>query len=243
VNYTQILDQLYSYNGTALGELFIPPVPPGWGPLDNPGNVPLYSYDVNAAAQYLTTAMNQMGYYTVMANGTTIGSTSAPHGFLPNVPYYYIVPANSLTLGLITIVQTDLAQIGINIAPTGITTAVYDSLESHPNTAPPIVGVGWCADWADPIYQQFYDMGTEVAFEPNHVNNATLTALLQKIPFETNPTQQIADTKLAYTIFTQLATILQVPNAAVYFFVQPYVLGLTYQPFQFALYYNQLHYS
>jgi len=244
VNYTEILDQLYtSPNGETLGELFIPPVPPGWGPLDNPDNIPLYSYNINLAAQYLTTAMSQMGYYTVMANGTTIGSTSAPNGFLPNVPYDYIVPANSLTLGLITIVQTDLAQIGINIAPTGVTTAVYDSFESSPQTTPPIVGVGWCADWADPIYQQFYDMGTTVASEPNHVNNATLTALLQKIPFETNSAQQLADTKQAYTIFTQLATILQVPNAAVYFFVQPYVQGMTYQPFQFALYYNQIHYT
>jgi ABC-type transport system substrate-binding protein len=243
VNYTQILDQLYSYNGTHLAELFLPPVPPGWGPLDNPQNIPLYDYNINEAASYLAKAMNQMGYYTVMANGTTLGSTSAPNGFFPNVPYYYIVPANSLTLGLISIVQTDLAQIGINIAPTGVTTAVYDSFESSPQTTPQIVGVGWCADWADPIYQQFYDMGTNVANEPNHVENATLTALLQKIPFETNAQQQLADTEKAYQIFAQLATILQVPNSAVYFFTQPYVQGLVYSPFQFAVFYNQISYS
>ena len=243
VNYTTILDQLYSYNGTHLAELFLPPVPPGWGPLDNPQNTSLYDYNINEAAGYLTLAMNQMGYFTVMANGTQIGSSSAPNGLLPAVPYYYIVPANSLTLGLISIVQADLAQIGINIAPTGVTTAVYDSFESSPQTTPPIVGVGWCADWADPIYQQFYDMGTNVANEPNHVENATLTALLQKIPFETNSQQQLADTIQAYKIFTQLATILQVPNSAVYFFTQPYVQGLVYSPFQFAIFYNQISYS
>jgi len=243
VNYTLILDQLYSFNGTALAELFLPPVPPGWGPLDNPQNTPLYAYNVNEAANYLSLAMNQMGYYTIMANGTTLGSPSAPNGLLPPVPYWYVVPANSLTLGLISIVQADLAQVGISIAPVGVTTAVYDASESSPQTTPPIVGVGWCADWADPIYQQFLDMGTNVASEPNHVENATLTALLEKIPFETNSTQQIADTTQAYTIFTQLATILQVPNSAVYFFTQPYVQGLVYSPFQFAIFYNQISYS
>jgi len=89
VNYTQILDEFYTYNGTPLGELYLPPVPPGFGPLDNPDNTPLYSYNINLAAQYLTTAMNQMGYYTVMANGTVLGSTSAPNGLLPAVPYVH----------------------------------------------------------------------------------------------------------------------------------------------------------
>jgi len=242
VNYTQILDQLYTYNGTALATLFLPPVPPGWGPLDNPQNTPLYSYNVNAAAGFLATAMNQMGYYTVMQNGTVLGSTSAPHGPLPDLSYFYIVPANSLTLGLISIVQTDLGQIGINIAPQGITTGYYDQLESNPLTAPAIVGVGWCADWADPIYQQFYDMGTNVANEPNHVENATLTALLMKIPFEPSA-QALTDTIQAYKIFTQLATILQVPNSEVYFFTQPYVQGLVYSAFQFAIFYNQISYT
>jgi len=242
VNYTQILDQLYTYNGIPLAALFLPPVPPGWGPLDNPQNTPLYTYDVNAAAGYLTTAMNQMGYYTVMENGTVLGSTSAPHGPLPDLSYFYIVPANSLTLGLISIVESDLAQVGINIAPQGITTAYYDQLESNPLTVPAIVGVGWCADWADPIYQQFYDMGTNVANEPNHVENATLTALLQKIPFE-SPAQALTDTIQAYKIFTQLATILQVPNSNVYFFTQPYVQGLVYSAFQFAIFYNQISYT
>jgi len=243
VNYTQILDQLYSFNGTHIAELFLPPVAPGFGPLDNPQNLSLYDYNVNEAAQYLTQAMNQLGYYTVMANGTVIGSSSAPNGLLPSVPYWYIVPANSLTLGIISIVQADLSQIGINIAPTGVTTAVYDAAEASPQTTPPIVSVGWCADWADPIFQQFYDMGTSVANEPNHVNNATLTALLQKIPFETNLQQQLADTEQAYKIFTQLATILQIPNPAIYFFTQPYVRGLVYSPFQFAVFYNNLYYS
>jgi len=124
-----------------------------------------------------------------------------------------------------------------------VTTSVYDAAEASPQTTPPIVGVGWCADWPDPIFQQFLDMGTNVANEPNHVNNATLTALLEKIPFETNSAQQLADTKLAYQIFTQLATVMQVPNSAVIFFIQPYVHGYVYQPFLVSPFYNNVYYS
>ena len=47
VNYSSIEQQLFTFNGTSFGELFLPPVPPGWGPLDNPANTPLYSYNIN----------------------------------------------------------------------------------------------------------------------------------------------------------------------------------------------------
>jgi hypothetical protein len=86
-------------------------------------------------------------------------------------------------------------------------------------------------------------LATEMAHENNWVNNATLNQLATKIPFETNPTQQLADASTAYAIFTQLATILQYPNQANLFIAQPYVKNLVYSPFQFAVYYNVAYYS
>jgi len=242
INYTEIQQQLYSFNGTILGELFIPPVPPGFGPLDNPQNISLYSTNINLAASYMNQAGIQGGFYTIMQNGTTLGDAKGTA--LAPVAYDYIVPLTPQLQTLLDIMQANLAQIGVTLAPTGVTTGVYDADLTTAQTAPPITGVGWCADWPDPIFQQFLDMGVySVAHQPNWVNNATLTALLFKIPFETNAAQQLADTEKAYQIFTQLATIIQQPNSAIYYWKQPYVQGLTYQPFEFALYYNMISYK
>ena len=241
VNYTQLLDELYSYNGTAFGQLFVPPVPPGWGPLDNPANIPLYSYNITLAAQYVNEAGIQGHFFTVMANGTVLGDAKGTE--LPPLDYNYIVPLSPLQQTMNDILSNGLGQVGIRIVPTGITTGQYDVEAASPSTDAPITGVGWCADWPDPIFQQFNDMATGAAHEANWVNNATLNALAAKIPFETNQAQQLADTKTAFAMFTQLATILQVPNQAVLFVVQPYVKGLTYGPFQFAIYYNLLSYQ
>jgi peptide/nickel transport system substrate-binding protein len=241
INYSAIQQQLYTFNGQAFASLFIPPVPPGWGPLDNPDNIPLYSYNITLANQLANEAGIQGHFSLVNGSGVTIGDTSAPQ--LAAINFDYIVPLTPQLTTEIGIIQQGLANIGVRITPTGITTAEYDIAISVPNNGVPIVNVGWCADWADPIYQQFYDMATTVAHQPNWVNNATLNALLAKIPFETNSTQQLADTKLAYQIFTQLSTIIQIPNADIYFWMQPYVTGLTYSPFQFAVLYNYLSYK
>jgi len=241
VNYTQILDTLYTFNGTALATLSLPPVPPGWGPLDNPSNTPLYSYNVSLAATFVNQAGIQGHWFTVMTNGTVLGD--AKGSALPSITYNYVVPLSPLQQTVNEILTADLAQIGVNIVPTGITEGQYNVDSASPQTDSQITGVGWCADWPDPIFQQFNDMATGVAHEANWVNNATLNALAARIPFETNPTQQLADTKQAYAIFTQLATILQMPNQDTLFVVQPYVTGLTYSPFQFAIFYNLISYN
>ena len=241
VNYSSIEQQLFTYNGQSFGQLFLPPVPPGWGTLDNPQNTSLYSYNITMAAQLVNQAGLKYGFYTVMANGTILGDSTGTQ--LAPINFDYIVPLTPALQTQIAIMQDGLGQIGVRVVPTGITTGIYDALETSPQNTANIVGVGWCADWPDPMFQQFYDMATTAAHQPNWVNNATLNALLAKIPFETNATQQLADTNKAYQIFTQLSTIIQAPNPATTFFVQPYVKGLEYSPFQFAVLYNQLSYQ
>ena len=243
VNYSQILQEGYttSLTSKALAELFLPPVPPGWGTLDNPQNTPLYSYNISLAAQYVNEAGIQGHWYTTMTNGTVLGDKSG--SLLPTLEYAYIVPLTPLQQVTNDILSTDLAQVGVYITPVGITEGQYEVYEAAPQTTPAISGVGWCADWPDPIFQQFNDMATEAAHQANWVDNATLNALAAKIPFETDATQQVADSITAYKDFTQLATILQMPNQATLFIVQPYVKNLIYSPFQFAIFYNLISYS
>ena len=253
VNYSSIQQQLFTYNGTTLGELFLPPVPPGLGPLDNPDNIPLYSYNITLAAQLLNEAGNKYNFYTIPSSPITIGNTSYTQlgnnktgSLFTDIPFAYIAPLTPELTTEIAIINNGLNQIGLTLSATGITTGIYDTLVTSPATTPQMVGVGWCADWADPIYQQFYDMATTVAHQPSWPNNATLNALLEKIPFETNPSQQLNDTKQAYQIFTQMSTIIQIPNGidnGGAFMVQPYVHGLLYSFVQFGFYYNTVTYS
>ncbi len=247
VNYTEILDELYSATNPTnsslltLGELFIPPVPPGWGPLDNPENIPLYPFNITLAQQEIAAAGTADSFYVTLSNGTKLGDTSGTH--FSTIDYAFILPETTFQETLIEIFNAGLANIGLTITPLGLTEAQFEADTVSPTTTPPIVGVGWCADWADPIYQQFFDMGTTVTHQPNWVNNATLNTLLDEIPFETNATLQLQQTVQAYRIFTQLATIIQMPNSETYYMVQPYVQNVVYSPFQFAIYYDMISYS
>jgi len=240
VNYSQILSR-YTYDGIVLGTLFQPPVPPGWGPTDNPDSVPLYQYNLTLAERYL----NQSGYignfYTTTPTGTVLGDRNGTK--LPSLPFPVIPPENNATLTLTGVLSNDLALIGVNVTIVNAVSTCYDGGICGLSPSP-FEGVGWCADWADPVFQQFYDLATPVANEPaGTFTNSTLVSLLTTIPFETNSAQQIADSAKAWDIYAQLAGMIQSPQADVYFFVQPYVQGVEYSPFQYAFYYNMLYYQ
>ncbi len=250
VNYTEILDKLYSTanpsNGSllTLGELFLPPIPPGFGPLDNPQNIALYPYNITLARDLIASAGIADGFYVKLPNGTSLGDTSG--NLFDSIDFAFIAPEGSYVQGLISILNQGLDQIGVNVNPEGLSFNQFVADESLPTTTPPMSGaapVGWCADWADPIYQFFYDLGTQAAGQPSWVDNATLTNLLGKIPFEPYLGLQIQQTEEAYNIFTQLATMIQLPDGVVSYFVQPYVQNVTYSPFQYAIYYDMISYS
>ena len=249
VNYSEISQELYSTtnpsNGSllTLGQLFLPPVPPGFGKLDNPAKIPLYSYNITLAQQLIATAGKADHFYVTLPNGTKLGDTSGSD--FSDLDYVYILPWDQFQATLFGIMTQGLNQTGITLDPIGITESQFEADEVSPATAPPLVagGVGWCADWADPIYQQFYDLATPIAHEANWVNNATLTTLLTEIPFELNSTLQLEQTKEAYNIFTQISSILQMPNQATYFWAQPYVKNLVYSSFQYGIFYNEITYS
>jgi len=260
VNYSEYVSQVYTYNGMPLAQLFQPPVPPGWGTLDNPNNIPLYSYNLTLAAQYLNESLwaegfhvttvqdvtNAAGTVTIPA-GTNLGNPSDP--VLSPVLYQYIVPLTPEVETLNEITAQGPAILGVNLNFQGITTAQYDlesagSIEGNFGGLPPMVGVGWCADFPDPMFQMFAPMVVAgVAGEASaSVTNSTLNAITLRIPFE-SLTQALADSKTAWAMFAQLAGILQLPNSATLYFAQPYLHNIIYSPFQFAYFYNMMTYS
>jgi ABC-type transport system substrate-binding protein len=244
VNYSSIMSELYTFQGTPLAELFQPPVPPGWGSLDNPNNIPLYSYNVTLASQYLNESGWQHHFYTITPAGVTLGNPSGSR--LPALTFQYIVPLTSEVETMNEIVSSGLAQIGLSVNFQGITTSLYDEeVASGFPSMPNMVGVGWCADWPDPFFQQFVPMvDPYVAVElSGSVTNSTLLSLTLKVPFETNVAQQVKDAATAWAMYAQLAGILQDPNPATYVFAQPYVQNILYSPFQFAYLYNMMTYT
>jgi peptide/nickel transport system substrate-binding protein len=254
VNYSAIQQAVYSSNGTILGSLSIPPAPPGFGPLDNPGNIPLYSYNTTLAQQLANAAGIENHFSLKLPNGTIIGDRSAQQ--LANVTMESYPPVTPSLQLEINVVRQGLESIGV------LTTFVvntgdcsYGCILPTPQNTDPIVinGVAWEADWADPILQLFYFVATPPLHsassstglsnvELNWVNNQTLTALLSRIPFETNATLQLQQTEQAYNLFTQLATMIQMPVPANYFFIQPNVKNVVYSSFQFAFLYNMIEY-
>ena len=260
VNYTQYVAQVYTYNGNPLAQLFLPPVPPGWGPLDNPSSIPLYSYNLTQAATYLNSSGYQMNFYTVTTQditnaagavvipaGTVLGNPSGTR--LGPITYQYVVPLTSEVETLNEILGAGLSIIGVNVNFQGITTAQYavettGALEGVFTGLPNMVGVGWCADFPDPMFQMFAPMVVSgIAGELSaSVSNSTLNAIILRIPFE-SPSQALADSKTAWLMYAQLAGISQLPNAETYNFVQPYLHNVIYSSFQFAFFYNMMSYS
>jgi len=241
VNYTEMLSKMDTFNGTVLGILFMPPAPPGWGPTDNPDNLQLYQYNISIAEDYLNQAGMIGQFHTVTPSGTVLGDRNGMP--LPPLTLQVIFPESNATVTLASILSSDLSLIGVNLTVVQPPTCTYGCSE-NPYNYGHLDSVGWCADWADPIFQQFYDLATPVANGPvGTFTNSTLVKLLTTIPFETNATQQVVDSAKAWAIYSQLAGIIQAPQQDTYFLVQPYVQGLVYNSFQFAIYYNLVYYQ
>ena len=72
VNYTS-LDNLFSYNGTTLATNYLGPVTPNFNGYYNPGNLPLYQFNITLAEHYLNLAGLQGHFYVTLPNGTVLG--------------------------------------------------------------------------------------------------------------------------------------------------------------------------
>jgi len=249
INYSAFVSKWYDYHGVPLAELFQPPAPPGWGPLDNPGMIQLYSYNYTLAAQYLNRSGWEGNFFTLttaavgqIPENTTLGNPAGQR--LGSIDYYYIVPLTPFQSTEDAIISGGLSRIGINVDFIGWTGCSFYPCQPNSN----LWGAGWYADWPDPILQEFQPLADPTfpngAF-PNGslIGNSTLLALLHRIPGETNPVQATSDSAKAWMIYAQLAEMIQLPLPENYVFAQPYVQGIVYNSFQFSYYYNMMYYQ
>ncbi|MEM0121618.1 MAG: ABC transporter substrate-binding protein [Thermoprotei archaeon] len=239
INYTQILNDLYTFNGTLLGQMYLGPVSPQFPQYYNPGNLPQYTYNLSLAEYYLNLSGWQAGFHVVLPNGTIIGNPNAPQ--LQPLPIWYLAPLSTFDQGKLEIIQQDLQLIGISASLEGATPAVFASWTT-PQATPNLVLLDWYPDWADPIFQQMFPEITTFANLPAWMNLTKVNQLLQVAPFTTNTTQQIQMVKEIYNITYWYAPYAWLPNSAFYYFVQPYLKGFAYNEFS-GYYYNMMYYQ
>jgi len=266
INYSALLST--EYNDVPAGDaddkpsydLFLPPAGPGWGALDNPDNLQLYSYNLTLAAHLLNESGWEGGFYTV----TNIPIGGLPSGSVLGNPEGQKLSPLPLDMGRVqgqpafSEIKDELGAIGIQVDPFVNTTACYDTPDypcgpippGNYTSLPPMLAVSWYANWPDPVLQEFdpvadpYFPATVGTYMLSaSVTNSTLSALLQRIPFETGTAQQLSDAARAWAMYAQLAGVVQLPYLENFVFVQPYLQGVVYNPFSDAYYYNMMYYS
>jgi len=243
VNYTQLLDESYSFNGTLLAENYLGPLTPLYGPYYNPDNLPMYSYNIPLAISYMNQAGLQENFSLTLPNGTVIGDTSAPP--LGPLKLIYTAPITTAEETIDTIIQSDLSQIGLAVAPEGATFA-EEYAYTTPQTTPTFVNnLGWGADWPDPVLGMLYDVLTPISLE-TWMNLPQVSNLITSLAYQTNQTTYIQGIAELYNITYNYAPDIWLPTWDNYFLVQPYLHGLVYSPYSSPsgmYWYNTMYYS
>ena len=243
INYTQLLDETYSFNGTVYGENFLGPLTPEWYQYYNPDNLSMYSFNYTLGISLMNQAGIQEGFSLTLPNGTVIGDTSAPA--LGPILFDYIAPNSAFEETMESIIQSDLAQIGLSVALQGVTAAVEDSWTTPQEWPSMVLGIGWGPDWNDPILQELYEVVTpEIYF--TWMNLTSINDILASLTFNTNQTQIVQGIAQIYNITYNYAPDIWIPNYDNYLLVQPYIHGMVYSPYttifgQF--WYNTLYYG
>jgi peptide/nickel transport system substrate-binding protein len=245
INYTQLLDETYGFNGTVYAQNFLGPLVQEWGPLYNPDNLSMYSYNVTLATDLLNQSGWQEDFSATLPNGTVIGNPNAPA--LPAITLDYIAPNSVFYETIESILQADLQQIGIPLAFQGVTSAQIATWNTPAGTPIMSLGIGWGPDWNDPILQELDEVLTpELMSGFTWLNDTQINNILAELTFNTNQTQLIQGVAQIYNITYSLAPDIWIPNYDNYMMMQPYIHGLVYSPYTTILgqfWYNTLYYT
>jgi len=239
INYTQMLDESLNFNGSVLGQLMVEPVSPSFSPFYNPGNLPMYSFNLKIAANYLNLAGEQEGFSVTMPNGTILGNVSAPA--LEPLTLYYLAPESQVTQIQLEVIQSGLSQLGLNVGFQGFTLSVLSDWTT-PQATPNFVDLEWGPDWSDPILQLIAPAVTTTSYLQAWMNLSDVNQMMATLPFLTNETQQVQLVAQIYNITYNYAPYVWLPNAYVYIFLQPYVQGFVYNILS-GYRYNTIYYS
>lgn len=172
INYQGIINSVF--DGYAVQ--WIGPVPPGFPDYNQSiAGLNYYPYDPTLAAEYLA----QAGYKATLPNGTVLNPSGSK---FPSVNFLYTSDSTSETEAA-QIIQSNLAEIGINIILTPLTTTAYTSVvfSNASNSTQYPMGINFYTedysasiDYVDAIADGDY-IGTSDYFN-NSVFNATVNA-------------------------------------------------------------------
>jgi len=229
VNYTQLLDEGSSFNGTLLAEGdYLGPLTPQWGQYYNPGNLPMYSYDIPLAISYMNQAGLQEHFSLTLPNGTVIGDTSAPT--LGPLKFAVEAPITPVLQTQDAIIQSGLSQIGLSVAVQTVTPAeimTYTTPDAFPDL---INDGGWGPSAPDPVLGEMVPMLTPIDLE-TWMNLTQVNNLLNSLVYQTNQTAYMQGIGELYSITYNYAPYIWLPTYDNYFLVQPYVHGMVYSPY------------
>ncbi|MEM4109185.1 MAG: ABC transporter substrate-binding protein, partial [Conexivisphaerales archaeon] len=243
VNYTDILYSTQSYNGTLYGVNIVGPIVPSL-PLYNPDKLPLYSYNVTLAEQYINESGYQEGFYVTLPSGQELGNTSASP--LPTISIYTAAPLNPTVETEYDILQSDFRAIGVNVALVTVSPALTETWTTASAEPAIIAGLGWSGDWPDPVYGWLIpetDINYPGIFagNPAFLNNTQLQQLYTTLPYEPQ-SQQVSGVATAYQIIYNEVPYLWMPTPIGYMFVAPYLHGVAFNPYT-GYDYNLMYYS
>jgi len=245
INYTQMLDETYSFNGTVYAQNFLGPLTQQWGQYYNPDNLSMYSFNTTLGIDLMNQAGLQEGFSLTLPNGTSIGNTSDP--VLAPLILDYIAPNTPFYETEESIIQSDLAQIGLSVALQGVTSATISTWNTPQATPSLALGLGWGPDWNDPILSELFAVLTPVLNAGfTWMNNTQINHLVNTLAFTTNQTARLQGVAEMYNITYSLAPDIWIPNYDNYALVQPYVHGLVYSAYTTIYgqyWYNTLYYS
>lgn len=233
INYTQIISEAFGGYATQ----WVGPVPPGY-PYYDPGKTSPYAYNLALAKQEIQNSP--------CANNACVGDV---------IQYAYITPGSTWS-ETATLLEYDLAQIGISIKPVGISLAVLLE-EQVPNAQGVCTSLTSANGGPYPMGQEFYtsdyispdDWTQNDAVSTGSANacmssyaNTTMDGLVYAAASTSNPTQLAADysqmTSMMYSNYTDIWLV--VPTAfAVY---SSHMNGIIQNPMAsaepFAMYFN-----
>ncbi|MEM3794865.1 MAG: ABC transporter substrate-binding protein [Thermoprotei archaeon] len=240
INFSLILDKVFTYNGTQLASTYVGPISPQFPEFYNPDNLTPYSYNIQLAIDYLNKAGLQEGFSVTLPNGTVIGNTSAPP--LQPLSIVNLAPLPPYLQEEMTIIVTELQQIGLTVGIENEAPSIFYTTWTSPQVTPAITWFAWYPDWPDPIFQQLAPAVTTTSYFPAWMNLTVVNNIMATLPFLTNTTQQRQLVAEIYNITYNYAPYIWLPNPITYYFVQPYVQGFIYNPFT-GYYYNTMHYT
>ncbi|WP_449462375.1 ABC transporter substrate-binding protein [Tardisphaera miroshnichenkoae] len=240
INYSAIISSIYTYNGTPLAQMYVGPITPDM-PYYDPQHLPPYSFNLSMALQYINEAGKQGDFYVILPNGTLLGNPSGKQ--LPPLSLYTSPPTPSEQTEF-EIIQKDLSMIGVSLSLYPISPSATLSWTTAQAT-PALTWGGWLPDWSDPIYQQLVAM-TDISFGDagNYawLNNTQINSIDNSLPWTVSQQQQLAGVEQVYNLTYQLAPYVWLPQSYTWWFQQPYLRGVVFNPF-LGYYYNLMYYS